>query len=32
MSRGELVGEFERAAFDEEKILRAAFREGNGTV
>jgi ribose transport system ATP-binding protein len=32
MSRGELVGEFERTAFDEEHILRAAFREGNDPV
>jgi hypothetical protein len=28
MSRGELVGEFARAQFSEEAILRAAFREG----
>lgn len=28
MSQGEIVGEFERAQFDEEAILRAAFREG----
>lgn len=27
MSRGELVAEFPRAQFDEERILRAAFRE-----
>jgi ABC-type sugar transport system ATPase subunit len=27
MSRGEIVSSFERAAFDEENILRAAFRE-----
>ena len=27
MSRGEIVGEFARAAFDKEQILRAAFRE-----
>ena len=27
MSRGEIVAEFERAAFDREAILRAAFRE-----
>ena len=29
MSRGEIVGEFERAAFDKERILRSAFREGS---
>jgi ribose transport system ATP-binding protein len=29
MSRGEIVGEFERAAFDKEQILRSAFREGS---
>ena len=29
MSRGEIVGAFERANFDEERILRAAFREGS---
>jgi ABC-type sugar transport system ATPase subunit len=28
MSRGEIVAEFERADFDKERILRAAFREG----
>ena len=28
MSRGEVVGEFARAAFSDEAILRAAFREG----
>ncbi len=28
MSRGEIVGEFDKADFDEETILRAAFREG----
>ncbi|MEM6528724.1 MAG: sugar ABC transporter ATP-binding protein, partial [Chloroflexota bacterium] len=27
MSRGEVVGEFQRTEFDEERILRAAFRE-----
>ena len=27
MSRGEIVGAFERNAFDKERILRAAFRE-----
>ena len=27
MSRGEIVGSFDRAAFDKERILRAAFRE-----
>lgn len=29
MSRGEIVGEFARAAFDKEQILRSAFREGS---
>lgn len=29
MSRGEIVGEFERDAFDETAILRSAFREGS---
>lgn len=29
MSRGEIVGEFERAQFDSEAILRSAFREGS---
>jgi ribose transport system ATP-binding protein len=29
MSQGEIVGEYERAAFDKEQILRSAFREGN---
>ncbi|MCB9461172.1 MAG: sugar ABC transporter ATP-binding protein [Anaerolineaceae bacterium] len=28
MSQGEVVGEFTRSEFDEERILRAAFREG----
>jgi ribose transport system ATP-binding protein len=28
MSQGEIVGEFARAQFDKENILRAAFREG----
>ena len=27
MSQGEIVGEFARADFDKERILRAAFRE-----
>jgi ribose transport system ATP-binding protein len=27
MSRGEIVGNFDRAAFDKERILRSAFRE-----
>ncbi|MEX0852214.1 MAG: sugar ABC transporter ATP-binding protein [Bauldia sp.] len=27
MSKGEIVGEFEREAFDKERILRSAFRE-----
>ena len=27
MSRGEIVGAFERGEFDRERILRAAFRE-----
>jgi ABC-type sugar transport system ATPase subunit len=30
MSRGEVRGEFAREAFDEEQILRTAFREENG--
>jgi ABC-type sugar transport system ATPase subunit len=30
MSRGEIRGEFTREQFDEEHILRAAFREENG--
>ncbi|MBK9123491.1 MAG: sugar ABC transporter ATP-binding protein [Chloroflexi bacterium] len=29
MSRGELLGEFARGQFDEERILRAAFREND---
>ncbi len=31
MSRGEIVGSFDRAAFDKERILRAAFREQVGS-
>jgi ribose transport system ATP-binding protein len=27
MSRGEIVGDFARAAFDRERVLAAAFRE-----
>jgi ABC-type sugar transport system ATPase subunit len=30
MNQGEICGEFTRDAFDQEQILRAAFREGNG--
>jgi ribose transport system ATP-binding protein len=30
MSRGEIVGQFARADFNDEAILRAAFRETNG--
>ena len=29
MSQGEVVGEFDRAAFNRERILSAAFREHN---
>ena len=29
MSQGEFVAEFDRSAFDKERILRSAFREGN---
>jgi hypothetical protein len=32
MSRGEIVGKFERAHFDKEQILRVAFREGDVTA
>jgi ribose transport system ATP-binding protein len=32
MSRGEIVGKFERASFDKEQILRVAFREGDVTA
>jgi ribose transport system ATP-binding protein len=32
MSQGEIVGEFRRDAFDKERILRAAFREGSGAA
>jgi len=31
MSRGEVFGEFTQAQFNEEDILQAAFREGEGT-
>jgi ABC-type sugar transport system ATPase subunit len=31
MSRGEIFGEFTQAQFNEEDILQAAFREGEGT-
>ncbi|GAB4523454.1 MAG: sugar ABC transporter ATP-binding protein [Anaerolineae bacterium] len=32
MAQGEICGEFTRRPFDEEDILRAAFREGNGAT
>lgn len=32
MSQGEIVGEFGRARFDKEQILRSAFREGATTA